>query len=191
MAEHISCYGASARKDVRKWAVAMTHPAKEALAEQHLARQQLESYCPRTIKRIRKGRRFENVIRPLFPGYLFVRVEPQRQHWRPILSTFGVRTLVHFGDQIGLIDDRFVACLKAREVNGVVVRSAPIAEPSEAYRPGQQVQLNGGPFDGAVVTILSVEEKDRLLVLLDLLEHGVRTKVCVDQVIPISDRQAA
>lgn len=175
----------------RHWAVVKTHPSKERLAEEHLARQHFEIYCPRVVKRIRKSRRHQNVIRPLFPGYMFVRVLPERQHWRPILSTFGVQTLLSFGDRVGLLDDDFITCLKDREVEGVIVRSAPVAAPHEQYRPGQRVQVNGGPFDGAVATILSVRESDRLVVLMNLLQRGVRATVAVDQVISLSQRRAA
>ena len=69
----------------------------------------------RIIKRIRHARRFKKVLRPLFPGYVFVRVAPDRQRWRPILSTYGVRTLIRFGSDIALLDDTFILGLKARE----------------------------------------------------------------------------
>lgn len=189
MVEHVGHHDAASVGDGRHWAVVKTHPSKERLAEEHLARQHFEIYCPRVLKRIRQSRGHQSVIRPLFPGYMFVRVVPERQHWRPILSTFGVQTLICFGDRVGLLDDDFITCLKDREVEGLIVRSAPVAH--EQYRPGQCVQVNGGPFDGAVATILSVRESDRLVVLMNLLQRSVRATVAVDQVIPLSERRAA
>lgn len=185
------CRHGASLGDGREWAVVRTHPSKERLAEEHLARQQFEIYCPRVVKRVRKLRCHQKVIRPLFPGYLFVRVAPERQHWRPILSTFGVQTLICFGERPGLLDNAFIACLKDREVEGLIVRSAPVGGSVEPYRPGDRVQVNGGPFDGAVATILALREKDRLVVLMDLLQRGVRATVSVDQVVPASDRRAA
>jgi dihydrodipicolinate synthase/N-acetylneuraminate lyase len=44
-------------------------------------------------RRIRHARRAHDVLRPLFPSYLFVHLSPQTQRWRPIMSSFGVRML--------------------------------------------------------------------------------------------------
>ena len=160
------------------WAVVSTHSHKEQLALEHLSRQSFEAYCPRIRKRISHARRFLNVERPLFPGYVFVRVAASGDQWRPILSTIGVRTLVRFGNQLGLLDEAFITSLRARERDGVVVA------PEVPYQPGQRVKLVGGPFDGVTATILSIGEKDRLVVLMDLLRQGVRATVSQQSVMP-------
>jgi transcriptional antiterminator RfaH len=59
----------------------------------------------------------------------------------------------------------------AREVDGVILK------PEKAYTVGQQVKVNGGPFDGVVATIIAMDEKDRLVVLMDLLNQSVKVKV--------------
>ncbi len=160
------------------WAVVNTHSHKEQIALEHLNRQSFETYCPRIWKRISHARRFQNVERPLFPGYVFVRADAGQDQWRPILSTVGVRTLVRFGNQLGLLSDAFIASLRARERDGVIVA------PESPYRPGQRVKLVGGPFDGVTATILSSNEKDRLVVLMDLLQNSVRATVSQNSVTP-------
>jgi transcriptional antiterminator RfaH len=166
--------------DGKYWAVVNTHSHKEQLALEHLRRQNFEVYCPKIWKRISHARRFLNVERPLFPGYVFVRVATSGDQWRPVLSTVGVRTLVRFGNQLGLLDDAFIASLRARERDGVVVA------PETPYQPGQRVKLVGGPFDGVTATIISSSEKDRLVVLMDLLRNSVRATVSQNGVIPQS-----
>jgi len=165
------------------WAVVNTHAHKERLALDNLARQDFETYCPRIHKRIRHARRVHHVQRPLFPGYVFISVDPGRRRWRPILSTIGVRSLVRFGDRLGMLDDQFIQCLKAREQDGVIVRSQAIERPVNPYKAGEQVKINGGPFDGRVATILSASDKDRLVVLMDLLQNSIRTRIAVEQVV--------
>lgn len=160
------------------WAVISTHPHKEHVAVKNLRRQAFQTYCPKLRRSIRKARRFHYVERPLFPGYVFVRFAPQRDQWRPILSTIGVRTLLRFGGEIAILDERFIAELKARERDGVVVA------PDKRYQPGQRVKINGGPFDGVVATILSIREKDSLILLMDLLQNSVRATVDQFRVLP-------
>jgi transcriptional antiterminator RfaH len=168
----------SRRSRARDWAVVNTHPHREPVARDHLRRQGFDVYCPLMRRRRTHARRVENVLRPLFPGYLFVHVEAERTRWRPILSTVGVRALVRFGDRLALLDEAFMQSLRAREVDGVIAR------PDMPYRVGQQVRLDGGPFDGVVATILSLDEKDRLVVLMDLLQRRVQARVAAGQVIP-------
>ena len=57
-------------------------------------------FC-KIIKRISHARRAYDAPRPLFPGYLFIERETGL-HWRPILGTFGIRTVVCHGKGLPL-----------------------------------------------------------------------------------------
>jgi transcriptional antiterminator RfaH len=158
------------------WIVVNTQPQREQIALENLARQAFNTYCPMMRTRVRHARRTQEVLRPLFPGYLFVRADLQR--WRPILSTYGVRTLVCCGDRPSFLDNGFVEGLQAREIDGAIVR------PASSYEPGQRVKMAGGAFDGLIVTILEMDEKDRLVVLMDLLNRPTKVRVGANCVIP-------
>lgn len=151
-----------------KWVVVNTHPHRESLAIENLMRQQFSVYCPQIRKRVTHARRSQDVLRPLFPSYVFVQIW---ESWRSILSTFGVRSLIMCGEKLSYLDDGFVHSLKQREVGGVITR------PEEPYQVGQQVRIAGGAFDGLIATILSLNDKDRLLVLLEMLNRPVKVKV--------------
>jgi transcriptional antiterminator RfaH len=161
------------------WGVVNTQPHKEHIALENLRRQDFRAYCPLIRRRLSHARRVTEALRPLFPGYIFVRVNPRTQRWRPLLSTYGVRTLVRCGDQLSLIDDAFVQSLQAREEEGVIVR------PASPYRVGQQVRVAGGPFDGIVATIVGMHERDRLTVLMDLLSRTVKVSIDEWQLSPV------
>lgn len=157
------------------WAVANTHVHKEALALEHLGRQNFTTYCPMISKRVRHARKYREVRRPLFAGYVFIKID-SNQSWRPLLSTIGVRTLIRNGDRPALLDNAFVQCLKAREIEGVVGQS------KDAFSVGQKVRLTGGGyFEGLTGTILEMGHKDRVAVLLELLNGTVKAKVPVAQ----------
>jgi transcriptional antiterminator RfaH len=161
------------------WAVVNTQPHKEHVALQNLERQGYRAYCPLIRRRRSHARRVEEVLRPLFPGYLFARIDAEAQRWRPMLSTLGVRALVRCGDRLSLIDDAFVQCLRSREHDGVIVR------PQNPYRIGQQVRMAGGPFDGLVATIIGMHERERLTVLLGLLSRAVKVQIDAQQISPV------
>ncbi len=161
-----------------KWLVVQTLPHREAYARDNLVRQDFHAYCPMITKRIRHARRAHDAPRPLFPGYIFVE-HRQQQTWRPITGTFGVKTLVRSGDQPSLLCGSFIEGLRARESAGV------ICAPAAALAVGQQVAIQGGPLDGLVGKIIELREKDRVLVLLNLLEQQTRTHVHADMLSPL------
>src|SRR5215831_15279293 len=85
---------------VAPWAVINTHPHREKVALENLQRQEFTAYCPMLRRRRSHARRVTSVLRPLFPGYLFVSTGINFGRWRPILSTYGVRSIVSNGQNI-------------------------------------------------------------------------------------------
>jgi transcriptional antiterminator RfaH len=160
------------------WIVINTNPNRERLVLENLQRQALNAYCPMLRKQRSHARRIESVLRPLFPGYVFVQANADLKRWQPLRSTHGVRTVVHTGDDPSFIADAFITGLKMREVDGAVVR------PPTPYQIGQAVRITGGPFDGFIAKILDLDEKDRMLVLLDVMHRGIKIKLNGEMVMP-------
>ncbi len=162
------------------WIVVATHPNKERLAVDNLQRQGFRPYCPRIRKRIRHARQVKVALRPLFPGYVFIRLDPQLEQWRSIAATFGVRSLIRFGERPGTVPDQFVSGLRSTEQDGAV--AMPRAR--DYYQVGEKVRMRGGPFEGLVATVLAATESERILVLMDMLHRSVRVRTSIDEVVP-------
>lgn len=162
------------RADARlqlKWLVATTHTHKESLAVANLRQQGYAPYCPMIQRTRSHARRKEQVLRPLFPGYVFVGFNPVSDRWTPIQSTRGIRNVLRFGGQLGVLDGAFVRAIQSRECDGVVTLPKP------SFAAGEDVRLVSGPFDGLIGKILSVNTGGRLTVLMDLLWRSVRVQV--------------
>jgi len=155
------------------WLAVATHANAERQAVQNLNRQGYDCYCPYSRVLRRHARRSEMVDRPFFPGYLFVRLNRDRDQWRPILYSRGVRTIVRFGDELGIVPDGLVESLIARE-EGAGLKPLPA---SERLRVGQQVSLTGTLFDNFICTVASIDAKDRVSVLFDLMQRTVKLTV--------------
>jgi transcriptional antiterminator RfaH len=147
------------------WAAVNTQPHRERIALEHLARQAFTAWCPMVRRRVRHARRTHDALRPLFPGYLFVHIGPQTPRWRSILSTSGVRTLVCFGGQPAFIAEGFIEELRSHETGGEIVC------PAGAFTVGERVHVADGPFSGLLGTIIDMNDKDRLTVLMNLLNR--------------------
>ncbi|HQF30164.1 MAG TPA: transcription termination/antitermination NusG family protein, partial [Hyphomicrobiales bacterium] len=61
------------------WYVVSTQPHQEARAESNLVRQGFETWLPRFARERRHARKVDTVLVALFPGYLFVRLDPDVQ----------------------------------------------------------------------------------------------------------------
>jgi transcriptional antiterminator RfaH len=82
-------------------------------------------------------------------------------------ALLGVRSVICHGDKPALLPEGFVSSLKARELDGVIQK--PIAP--------FQVAVSGGPFDGVIGQIIELRDKDRVVLLLDLLQQKTRLHI--------------
>jgi len=172
----------SVRADKRGvvWVAVGTHHFKEAQAVQNLERQGFQAYCPMIRKKVRHARRLREVLRPLFPGYVFVSLDAEHDQWRPILSTIGVRTLIRFGDRLGILPRSFVESLRSLEDEGAI----PLPCAKDSYASGERVRLREGPFEGVIATVLRCDDNGRLTLLMDMLSRSVSVKAGLEQVVP-------
>ncbi|MGF1627168.1 MAG: transcription termination/antitermination protein NusG [Alphaproteobacteria bacterium] len=152
------------------WIAVNTHPNAEPQAILNLERQEYRCYCPTIEVQRRHARKVETVRRPFFPGYLFVDVDSRKGVWRPIMSTIGVRAVVRFGEKLGVVPPALVETLQRREADGDL-RAHDIRD---RFCAGQQVRFDGTPFHDLVGRIVAIDAKDRIWVLLDLLQRSVK-----------------
>ena len=143
---------------MRKWYCAQTRTGQECIALVGLKRQEYETYLP--FAEIPKQRKRAGKFEPLFPGYLFIRLDNQLDNWRPIQSTRGVIRLVRFGNEPIPISDVIIEAIRGRE-------NAQGAHyiPSDHIRQGDRVRIKTGPFK-LYEAIVHSSAKDRINVLL-------------------------
>jgi transcriptional antiterminator RfaH len=113
--------------------------------------------------------------RPLFPGYLFVRLSP---YWREVASTRGVRSLIMAGEEPGLVSDseidRFASMTDA---DGYVL--LPERPDISKFKRGQKVLASNGAFRGHEGLYQGLGPHCRVQVLLAML--GRKVRVAMDE----------
>lgn len=164
-----------------RWYLIHTKPLSEATAQTNLERQGYEVYFPRLEHPVRRKHGWQSRIGPLFPRYLFLRVEPDRQTLSPVRSTTGVASVVRFGAELAIIPDRVVCDLRSRadpqsglhRLNGAM-----------RFVRGSAVTIVASAFDGLEGIFERTAGSDRVVILLTLLGHTTPVQVPVDLVIP-------
>jgi transcriptional antiterminator RfaH len=160
-----------------RWYVVQTQPHAEARAQEHLRRQGFTTYLPKLRKSRRHARKTEQVSSPLFPRYMFVLIDHTHQGWHAIRSTFGVSNLVGGENGPVALRDDVIAALRQREgEDGHVHLDAP------KFLRGAAVRVLDGVFASCMGMFESMNDKDRVTVLLDLLGRRVRVGLEVDSV---------
>ena len=152
------------------WIAVNTHANAEQTAIINLERQEYGCYCPMIQVQRRHARKVETVRRPFFPGYLFVDIDTRERRWRPIMSTIGVRAVVRFGEKLGVVPDGMVEALRQREEESDL-RAFDIRD---RFAPGQEVKFDGTAFHDLVGRIVEIDAKDRIWVLIDLLQRTLK-----------------
>ncbi len=163
---------------MRRWFVVHTKPHAEARAHQHLSWQDYEAYLPRYLKRRRHARRTSWVAAPLFPRYLFVRLDPAETGWRPIHSTHGVCDIVRIGDRPAPVPVGVVEDIIARHG---IDHHTRLDEPPP-FEKGEIVRIHSGALSDAVGSFEQLDDAERVVVLLDMLGREVRVRVPLDSV---------
>ena len=154
-----------------QWYAIYTQPHKESVALQNLLKQGFDTYLPRYQKRCRHARRAYTVMAPLFPRYLFVRMNPEAQRWRSINGTLGVSYLLSDGPRPIPIPDRIIDTMRDQERDGIV----QIASPS--FVKGQKICVTDGPFAELEGLFECIDDDQRVVLLLELMGRMVRTRL--------------
>ncbi|MCV2875290.1 transcriptional activator RfaH [Rhodobacteraceae bacterium XHP0102] len=156
---------------LKTWYLVQFKPNSHSIALRNLNRQGFETFLPMITVTARVGSRFMSRSRPLFPGYLFLALDAGQGAWRKINSTYGVARIVSFAGQPSPVPHDLVAGLQARcDASGLLSAASDLA-------PRDQVTLQKGPFAQFVATVESLDEEQRVWVLIDLMGQKTRINV--------------
>jgi transcriptional antiterminator RfaH len=150
---------------MKHWYAIHTKARQEAQAAEHLRRQAFEIYLP-NIKQARRYRhQWRDQIEPLFPRYLFIRLDLDTDNIAPIRSTRGVSKLVSFSGQPATLPDPFIDALtKAADPDTGLLH--PEADLLEA---GTTVTIVDGPLQGLEAIFKAHDGEARSIILLEIL----------------------
>jgi len=154
---------------MQAWYVIYTKPQREELAQFHLRLKNLESFFPRLMLPV-FSRRQKRIV-ALFPNYLFVRIDFEKEYdfvrWSP-----GVKCFVCFNDTpIPLKDHVAEYFIRRANSDGIICARSNLTI-------GQEVTIHGGPFDGVLGMIESTPDaKGRVKILMTLLSRQVSVEV--------------
>jgi transcription antitermination factor NusG len=151
------------------WYAVRVRSNYESMTSALLRGKGIEEFYP-TYKSLRQwSDRSKEIRRPLFPGYIFCRIDlPQRV---PVLSTAGVVNIVGVGRTPVAISDPEIEAVRA------IVDSGVAATPCPYIQVGHPVSIVWGPLAGVEGIVTEVKSQLRLLVSVQLLRRSVAAEI--------------
>jgi transcriptional antiterminator RfaH len=160
-----------------RWYLVQFKPNAAQIAVRNLENQGFSTFLPLQEMTKRKGKIFQRKIRPLFPGYLFVQIDPDLGPWRQVNSTRGVARLIRLGAEPSVVPNEIVEALMARCDKQSILRQTSETQ-SRQLLVGNQAQVIHGPFSGFIATINDVEPNNRINILIEIM--GQTTKIAIN-----------
>lgn len=162
--KQVSTQGGERVSGDNRWYVARTNRSREQLAEEHLNRQAFRTFLPVLPRTRRRNGKFHTRLAPVFPGYIFVNLDLERDRWHSVNGTFGVGYLIASGDRPTPVPPGVVEVLKV-----AFDTSNLREEPLPAFTVGDKVELTTGPFANMVGELLETSSGGRVKILLEVM----------------------
>ena len=162
----------------------MTKPREDERAEQHLLNQEYELFRPLIRQyRLRKGKQVA-VTEPLFPRYMFIKLDDAQSNWASIRSTRGVASLVRFTELPAVVPESLIEMLRSQCQDGNIIDTTE--DHPFIFEHGEEIEITEGSFRGIRAIIKEQVGEDRVLLFLNLLGKEQELEVSLSQIKSIS-----
>lgn len=127
----------------------------------------IEAFLP-AAERLRRWKDRKKLVEfPLFPGYLFVHIEKNRQQILSVLKTNGVvRFLGNVPGEPEQVPDDQINSLKK------IVEAKTELDPYPYLKEGQRVRIKGGPLAGVEGMLVEKAGRHTLVISVDILRQS-------------------
>ncbi len=162
------------------WYCVHTRSRHEDAVCQRFLDKRIEAFHPQMEAWSRRKDRRKKILKPLFPGYLFVHETLDHHRWLEILKTPGVVRIL--GNKDGPLP---VPEIQIESIQTILNGKAAVS-PFPYLREGQQVRVVDGPLKGCEGFLLKKkEEKESLIISLDILHRSVSVEISGASIEPV------
>ena len=165
---------------MKYWHLLMTKPREDERAESHLLNQDYELFRPMIRQFKIQGGKQVAVTEPLFPRYLFIRLDDVLGNWSKIRSTRGVAKMVRFTDMPAKVPDSLIEELRSQCIEDNIIDTTK--DRPFVFEKGDEIEITEGSFRGLKAIIKAQVAEDRVLLLLNLLGKEQELEISLNQV---------
>ena len=154
------------------WVLIYTKVKEEEKANENLQKQGFKTFLP-LIAPTNKNSEFKSLV-PVFPRYFFAQINLELHNWTSIKSSYGVSHIVMFSEKFTSIPNNIIQLIQDKlNEKGIYKEDVSIVD----YQKGDPVSIREGRFAGIDAIFLSKKSKDRVRLLLKLLNTSVVAEI--------------
>ena len=162
------------RQEVESWFAVHTRARHEKKANRALTEKNVETFLPLIEVMSQWKDRKKKVLLPLFPGYLFVRIDPRDRY--ELLNTAGVVMILGNNGVPVPVSPKEIEATKR------LIETGLRYEPFPYSIVGREVEVIRGPLEGAMGRILRTKGAYRLILSVHLIRRSVSVEVDLNDV---------
>lgn len=161
-----------------RWYPVYTHSRAEKKAYEELNRKAILAYLPlkKTVKQWSDRKKI--VEEPLIKSYLFAYISAKE--YAEVLMTNGIARFIYFSGKIASIPDQQINELKL-----LLATDADLEVFDYDIKPGERVLIKAGPFKGIIAELVSVQNKQRIILRLQNMGYAININTSVAFVEPL------
>ena len=166
------------KKQTSKWFLVYTKAKEEQRAKKNLENQGFQIFLP-MISFAKKNQSKSAIVEAMFPRYLFIELNLERDNWTRVQSTRGVSHIVVFGQRFAEIPGQVVAHLKSGTDKNDIFKQAI---KRQEFEKGDTLIIAKGIFKDKEATFLSKRSKERVRILLKFVNHLITTEMAASDI---------
>ena len=156
-----------------KWYLLFCKSKEEQKAQINLANQNIKSFYPEiTLEKMVRGKK-QLVNEALFPGYIFVHLNPSIHNFGSVRATRGIRDFVKFGLKFTTVCEELIIQLNRPEYTQQYVKCLATKIPEE----GDKVTIGTGPLGGLQAIYQCSDGLERGILLIKLINQWQKISV--------------
>ena len=152
------------------WYAVQVRPRHEKTVARVLQNKGVEEYLPLYKMRRRWSDRSVETELPLFPGYVFCRLDWTRRIL-PVLTTPGVLRVLGVGGTPMPVDERELQAVR------LIVKSGRAMRPWPMPQIGEWVCIEHGPLAGVEGVLVGLKKHSRLVVSVTLMKRSIAAEI--------------
>ncbi len=171
----VDCHVPDASAAAANWYAAYTSARHEKSVARQLEERSINCFLPLYRSWHRWADRRKQVELALFPGYIFVHIDPREQ--LRVLQLPSVVRLVSFNGKPAPLPETDIECLRNGLEHGIY------AQPHPYLRVGRRVLVVRGPLAGARGILLKKKDRLRLVIAIDVLMRSVAVELHAEDIV--------
>ena len=159
------------KTQTRRWLVFYTRARAEKKVERRLREAEIDVFLPTCIVKRQWSDRIKKVELPLFPNYIFARVNEKERI--KVLRTNGIATIVTFRGKPAELPEETIQQLKFTQ------KDPETLERLSDQRPplGSKVKVTSGPMEGLTGHILEHRGEINVVVQVEAIQQAVKVSL--------------